>query len=356
MSIEIDVRHRLGGFKLDCQFTAPPGLTALFGRSGSGKTSVIKAVAGVLTPGAGRIAVDGDVLFEAGRASLPTHRRRVGYIFQDARLFPHLTVRQNLRYGQWFRRGQGLAEMDIVELLGLGSLLARNPRTLSGGETSRVAIGRALLSDPRILLADEPLAALDEARKAEIMPYFERLRDELNIPILYVSHSASEVGRLATTVVALRDGKVECAGPADAVLADPSVTPVGIRAAGAVVVARLVAHHADGLTELDAGGIPFFVPQAGGAVGTQVRLRIVAQDVLVSVRPPEGLSALNVLPGEIETIRNGEGPGALLAVRTPAGPVLARVTQRSVAALAVEAGRPCHLIIKTVSLAPGDVG
>ncbi|MEO0931652.1 MAG: ATP-binding cassette domain-containing protein, partial [Pseudomonadota bacterium] len=187
MMLQIDVQKRLGAFALNVSIAAPAGVTAIFGPSGSGKTSIVNAVAGLMTPDAGRIAVGEKVLFDsAARANLPVHRRRVGYVFQDARLFPHLSVEQNLRYG-------GDHEADhLIDLLGLGDLLARHPAGLSGGEKQRVAIGRALMCDPQILLMDEPLAALDARRKAEILPYIERLRDEVKIPILYVSHDVSE--------------------------------------------------------------------------------------------------------------------------------------------------------------------
>jgi molybdate transport system ATP-binding protein len=211
MTFDIDVERKLGDFTIAAAFQAGPGLTALFGPSGAGKTSILNMIAGVLHPARGRIAVDGQVLFdsEAGVDLKPNHRR-VGYIFQDARLFPHLSVYNNLLYG--YRRtdeAQRYAEPDhIVELLGIAHLLARRPGSLSGGEQQRVAIGRAILSSPRLLLMDEPLASLDEARKQEILPYVERLRDELKIPVLYVTHSKPEVDRLAGAVIAIAHGRI----------------------------------------------------------------------------------------------------------------------------------------------------
>ncbi len=357
MTLSVDIRHRLGDFAVDVTFEAPPGLTVLFGRSGSGKSTVINAVAGLLRPEAGRITVDGQTLLDgASGVELPPHKRGLGYIFQEGRLFPHLSVRQNLKYGRWFRKRSRADVAEVVEMLGLGPLLDRRPGALSGGEKQRVAIGRALLSDPRLILADEPLAALDEARKAEILPYFERLRDEVSVPILYVSHSAAEVARLATTVVALEAGRVTGQGPAADILGDPMLTPLGARAAGAVLEARVARHHDDGLTELDAGGVALFVPRLAQMPGQPLRVRIAAQEVVLSRGAPEGLSALNVLPGRVERIRPGTGPGAIVSLATPAGTVLARITQRSAKMLDLAEGVSCYAVVKSVAIAPEDVG
>lgn len=359
MTLSVDIRHTLPGFSLDVAFDVPAGATVLFGRSGSGKTTVVKAVAGLLTPDAGRIVSNDRVLFDRSAGiCVPPHRRRVGYVFQEARLFPHLSVRGNLDYGRRFA-GPGGRELDmdrIVELLGIGDLLRRRPAGLSGGETQRVAIGRALLSRPEMLLADEPLAALDAERREEILPYFERLRDELRLPILYVSHSASEVARIATTVVVLESGRVVRQGAAAEVLGDPSVTPTGPREAGALLTARVARHHADGLTELAAGGHPLFLPRMTRAEGEIVRVRIAAQDVMLARTRPEGISALNILPGVIAQIRPGEGPGVMVALDTDAGRILARVTHRSARALDLAEGAEVHAVIKTVSVARGDIG
>ena len=214
MSFDIDVEARRGNFSLAVTFRAEPGLTALFGPSGAGKTSILNMIAGALTPLRGRIAAGGHVLFDsiAGIDLKPEHRR-VGYIFQDARLFPHMSVRDNLLYGYRLAQDTGrYAEPDhIFDLLGIAGFLGRRPASLSGGEMQRVAIGRAILSSPRLLLMDEPLAALDEARKQEILPYIERLRDELRIPILYVTHARAEVDRLAKVVIGIENGRVTSA-------------------------------------------------------------------------------------------------------------------------------------------------
>ena len=232
MSLEVAIRHRQGDFALDVAFRSDAGVTALFGRSGAGKTTVVNTIAGLLRPQEARVAIDGHVLADTARGvSVPPHRRRIGYVFQDGRLFPHLSVRHNLLYGCWFtarheRYGQ-LAQ--VVELLGIGHLLDRRPGSLSGGEKQRVAIGRALLASPRLLLMDEPLASLDEERKAEILPYVERLRDETGIPIVYVSHSVAEVARLATNLIVLSNGRVAAAGRTAEVMAQLKLSPLADR-------------------------------------------------------------------------------------------------------------------------------
>ena len=359
MTFDVDIGLRQGNFTLDAQFAAPAGLTVVFGRSGSGKTTLINAVAGLLQPDRGRIQVNDVLLFDAGaKLNLATRKRRLGYIFQDSRLFPHLTVQRNLLYG---RRTSWAAEQtvrfdDIVEMLALGPLLSRHPSHLSGGERQRVAIGRALLASPRLVLADEPLTSLDMPRKLEILPYFERIRDELGVPILYVTHSAAEVARLATTVVVLDKGRVTRIGAAAEVLADPNMVPTGVRNVGSVLQARLVKQHADGLSELQAGEVALFVPRIEKSVGTLMRFRIAAHDVILSNQPPVGLSALNVIPGEVASIRAGEGPGALISLTTSAGLVVARVTQRSAIRLNLAVGTRVYAIVKSVAIAPDDIG
>ncbi len=358
MTLSVCLKHRFAGLALDVDFQAPSGLTVLFGRSGSGKTTIVNAVAGLLKPDAGRIAVEDRVLLDTqAGVCLAPNQRRLGYIFQEGRLFPHLTVRQNLGYGRWFSRARGGAEPEhVIEMLGLGDLLDRRPGALSGGEKQRVAIGRALLANPELILADEPLAALDEARKAEILPYFERLRDEAVVPILYVSHAPGEVARLATSVVALQDGRVARQGPATEVLGDASILPAGVRGAGAVLEATVVAHHDDGLSELDAGGQRLHLPRVSKSVGTILRVRIPAQEVILARQRPEGLSALNIIPGRVEAIREGGGPGAIVSLATPAGTILARITRRSAQRLGLAEGVECFAVLKTVAIAPQDVG
>lgn len=357
--LEVRLSHRFGDFALDAAFKAPSGVTALFGRSGSGKSTVVNALAGLLRPDRGRIVVDGEVLLDSETGHMVrAHRRRMGYVFQDGRLFPHLSVRQNLLYGRWFTPGRRDSDLArIVDLLGIGALLERRPGGLSGGEKQRVAIGRAILSNPRLLLMDEPLAALDERRKAEILPYLERLRDEMGLPMLYVSHSVAEVARLATTVVLLEAGRVVAAGPAAEVMGDPAIAPVmGLRDAGAILRARIVGHEEDGLSRLSMSAGQVWLPRVAGQVGALVRLRILAQDVMVAIRQPEGLSALNVLPAVVEEIRLGEGPGALVRLRAGDDILLARITRRSVQALELAPGREIFAVLKAVSVAQEDVG
>ena len=297
MSLEVDIDHVREHFRLTARFSSAPGLTALFGRSGSGKSTLVDIIGGLIRPTRGRVAVDGQVLVDTDRGVfVPKHRRRIGYVFQDSRLFPHLSVRNNLLYGRWFARNGGGASGDlasVVELLGIGALLDRRPDSLSGGEKQRVAIGRALLAHPRLLLMDEPLASLDEARRVEILPYIERLRDEAGVPIVYVSHSVAEVARLATTVVILTDGKVTAVGPVLDIL---PLADAGD--AGAVLDATVARHdEAFQLTVLASAAGELQVPRLAAPVGSPVRAYIRARDVMISLRPPEEISALNVLAG-----------------------------------------------------------
>jgi molybdate transport system ATP-binding protein len=359
MTLEVRLRHRLPSFALEVMFQAPSGVTALFGRSGSGKTTVINAVAGLLTPDEGRIALEGAVLLDtAAGVNLPRHRRGVGVVFQDARLFPHLTVRQNLLYGRWFARVASPVTLNrVVDLLGIGPLLSRRPGALSGGEKQRVAIGRAILSNPRLLALDEPLAALDEARKAEILPYLERLRDDLSLPILYVSHSMAEVARLANTVVLIEAGRVTASGPTAQVLSDPATAHgLGLREAGAILTARVAAQEDDGLTRLAAAAGPLWLPRVASPVGATLRVRILAQDVMLATVRPEGISALNILPAMVRDIRMGDGPGALVRLDAGGEMLLARVTRRSAEALALAPGRAVFAVLKAVSVAQENVG
>lgn len=359
MTLYVSLTHQFAGFALDVAFEVAPGVTALFGRSGAGKSTIINAVAGLLRPDQGRIANGDRVLLDtAQRLNVPPQNRSVGYVFQDARLFPHLNVRQNLLYGRWFApKVKGVPFDRVVKMLDIGPLLARRPGTLSGGERQRVAIGRALLANPQILLMDEPLAALDEARKAEILPYIEHLRDETQIPILYVSHSVSEIARLSSAVVLLDAGRILRTGSVAEVFSDPNtVAFVGLRDAGSVIEARVAAQDVDGLTQLQTSAGPIWLPRIDAATGAKVRFRIAAQDVIVALTRPQGISALNILPATVAAVRPIDGAGALVQLRVGKELLLARITQRSVSVLGLVVGSKVFAVLKSVAVAPGDVG
>jgi molybdate transport system ATP-binding protein len=352
--LSVAVTHRLGSFTLDAAFESEGGLTALFGRSGAGKTSLINAIAGLYRPDTGRITADDAVLTDtASGIFVPAHRRRVGYVFQEGRLFPHLNVRQNLVYGRWFApKTAGGADLDqIVELLGIGNLLARRPANLSGGEKQRVAIGRALLARPRLLVMDEPLASLDEGRRAEIFPYIERLRDEMYVPIVYVSHSIAEVARLATTLVVLSEGQVAAIGPTAEIMGRIDLFPLTGRAeAGAILSTRVSAHDDEfGLTVLKSAAGELRVPHLDLPVGAALRVRIRARDVMIALAPPNGLSALNVLPGTVAEIGAGDGPIVQLRLDCAGEALVARLTRRSVETLGLVPGKPVHAVIKSIA-------
>ncbi len=355
MSLDVDIAMRLGAFALQARFATDPGVTALFGRSGSGKTSIVNAIAGLIRPQRGRIAVDGAVLFDSERGiDLPVHRRRVGYVFQEARLFPHLTVRQNLLYGRWFTpRAERVAGLDeVVGLLALASLLDRRPSRLSGGERQRVAIGRALLTSPRILLMDEPLASLDAARKAEILPFVERLGHELRLPIVYVSHALEEVARLASTVVLVAEGRIADSGPTAEVLTRMDSAGRSGRFETASLLEVRVAGRDEGfgLTRLDHPAGALVVPELDLPVGASLRLRIRARDVAISMAPPRGLSIRNVLRGRVA--RLVPMPPALVEVELDlaGSPLAARITRRSAVELGLVPGSEVWALIKSAAL------
>lgn len=353
MTLDVAIKHKLGAFSLDAAFTSERGITALFGRSGSGKTSMIRIIAGLTKPDEGRVVLDGEVLTDTTKRTIvPKHRRRFGYVFQEARLFPHLSVRQNLSYGRWFApRGNETESLDrIVSLLGIEALLERKPHRLSGGEKQRVAIGRALLSSPRLLLMDEPLAALDDARKAEVMPYLERLRDEMDIPIVYVSHSIAEVVRLADQVVVMRDGKVEAVGAATDVLSHP-LAALDRREAGAVLTGRVESvDDRLGLTTIALKRDGLLLPGTVALPGTPVRVRIPSRDVMLATKRPEGLSALNVLEGTILELTPAGDATVDIRVDCGGDTISARITVFSAERLALVAGMPVFAVIKTVAL------
>ncbi len=355
--LSVDIRKTLGAFQLQTAFDAPEGVTVLFGRSGSGKTSVVKSIAGLLTPASGRIALGARTLFDDGsRINVPVHKRRFGYVFQDSRLFPHLSVRDNLCYAARVSDRGGRSPDHVADLLGISHLLDRRTHALSGGEAQRVAIGRALLTEPDMLLMDEPLASLDGPRKAEILPYLEMLRKETGLSILYVTHNMAEVARLATHIVLVEEGRVVRSGAPDDLLTDPDmVRLLGIRDAGAVLSAAVTAAPEDGLSELAISGGRLFLPAVEAPVGATLRVRILAQDVILSTTRPEGMSALNILPVRVLAVRRGDGPGVIVQLQAGHDRLLARITRRSADALGIAEGTECYAVMKSVAVSQTDI-
>ena len=361
--IEVDVEKRLGGFALSVRFTAPAaGIIALFGRSGAGKTSIVNMLAGLLRPDRGRISVDGETLFSSvDRIDLPPERRRLGYVFQEGRLFPHYSVRGNLTYGAG-RRDPAVDFDAVVAMLGLGALLERRPSDLSGGEKQRVAIGRALLASPRLLLMDEPLASLDAPRKAEILPFIERLRAELRIPIIYVSHVMEEIVRLADTLVLLSDGTVAAVGTVEELTSRLDLRPLTGRSEAGAVIRTTVAGHdiAFGLSELAFPGGRLRVSHLALPLGTPVRVRIRARDVALATTRPTDISMRNVIAARIVEIVAERGPlvDIHLDIGRPGQPVAlwARITQRAARELDLAVGGEVFALLKTVSLDRSSLG
>ena len=354
MSLHVAIVHRLGAFSLDAGFRSEGGLTALFGPSGSGKTTVVNVIAGLVRPDRARIELDGDILVDTSRnVFVPPHRRHVGYVFQEPRLFPHLTVRQNLLYGRWFRKSaeRRTGFDQVIDVLGIAPLLHRRPGGLSGGEKQRVAVGRAWLASPRLLLMDEPLSSLDAARKDEILPYIERLRDESRIPIVYVSHAIAEVARLATQVVLMEDGRVSSVGTVDEVLSRTDALPAGARDEASAIVEALVAAHdpVAALTTLHCRAGILRLPRVDLPVGATVRVRIPARDVLVAVSPPEGLSARNVMAAVVREVSTGDSPTVDVRLDAHGDTLIARVTRHAVLALGIKPGRHVFAVIKAVA-------
>ncbi|MGH6762439.1 MAG: molybdenum ABC transporter ATP-binding protein [Phyllobacterium sp.] len=349
----VSIKGRNGQFPVEASFSAEKGITALFGHSGAGKTTILKMLAGTLSPREGRIAIGPHVLFDSAQGiNLPPEKRRIGYVFQDARLFPHLSVRRNLTYALWAgRRSPGRSFDEVVALLGIGHLLERKPSTLSGGERQRVAIGRALLSNPALLLFDEPLSSLDHNKRQEILPYIERLRDESGIPIIYVSHEVDEVARLADTLVVLSGGKLVAKGPAASVF---SRTDLGAAFTRDEASALLEGHvtgidAAYGVAFVDLHGHVFQVSQGGLAEGMDVRLRVRARDVSLARKAPSEISIRNILPVRVSSITNGDGPDAQVALNFGDQLIFARLTRKSIAELHLAAGDDVFALVKAVS-------
>jgi len=352
----IQARFRLGwsGFTLDVDLALPGrGVTALFGHSGSGKTTLLRCIAGLERAPGGHLAVNGQA-WQDGDSFLPTYLRPLGYVFQEPSLFPHLSIRRNLEYGL---RRVPAAERRVslgqaIELLGIGHLLERRPDRLSGGERQRVSIARALAVSPRILLMDEPLAALDLARKQEILPYLERLHDELDIPVLYVSHAPDEVARLADHIVVMEGGRAVAAGPLGDTLARLDL-PIRLGEDAGVVLGGAVAERDAewGLVRVEFPGGGLWVRDGGHALGQHVRVRILARDVSLAVTRHTGTSILNILPAAVEAMVEDGHPALVLARLSVGGePLLARLTRRSAHALDLTPGMLVYAQIKAVAL------
>jgi molybdate transport system ATP-binding protein len=352
----VDVARRLGDFSLQARFSAPtPGITALFGRSGCGKSTLISLIAGLLRPDQGHVQIGEDVLVATDRhVCVDARHRRIGVVFQDARLFPHLDVLGNLRYGAR-RVPKGTKELlkfdDIIGLLGLENFVARRPHELSGGERQRVALGRALLSQPRLLLLDEPLASVDMARREEVLPYLERLRDSFSIPIVYVSHQFDEVLRLATRVVLLDEGRVVADGDIATVSRDPKLRAiVGADSVGAVVTGHVERVDAAGLAVLRVGDAEL-TAEVDARVGQRIQIQVLARDVIVATESPRGLSVRNVVPARVVSVTPDSGRAVLVELEIGrTATLLARITGHASAELALAPDKQVWALIKAVSL------
>ncbi len=354
--VEVQLKKRRGDFALEVAFAMEsPGLIALYGPSGCGKSTIVNLIAGLLKPEQGVIRLTGATLFDSEHGiDVPAERRRIGYVFQDSRLFPHLDVQGNLRYGEK-RSPAGEVHIpfeEAVELLGLGPLLARRPRQLSGGERQRVAIGRALLCHPRLLLLDEPLASLDLARREELLPYLERLRDRLSIPMIYVSHQFEEVLRLAAHVVLLRAGSVVAQGDIVAVSRNPELRAmIGAEALGAVIEGEIASvDSASGLARIKVGGGSLNIQGEGLVPGQRVRVQLLARDLILAVESPRGLSVRNCLEGTLASLTPDAGQTYLAEIDIGGPCVIAQVTSSATAELGLSVGRRVWVLVKTVSL------
>jgi molybdate transport system ATP-binding protein len=354
LQVRIDARR--GEFRLIADFATEAGTLCLFGRSGSGKTSLADAIAGLLKPKAGRIVLDGEVLFDSqARIDLAAWRRRIGYVFQAPRLFPHLDVRKNLLYGRREGAGGGVGGGGFdraVGLLGLEALLDRRPASLSGGEARRVAIGRALAADPRLLILDEPTAGLDGARRAELLPYLESLRREAGIPLIYISHAVEEVTRLADAVVLMADGEtVICAPPGEAFDHPEAEAAAGLTAPLSVLDGTMAEHDpAGGSSTAMIGPHRFLTPRLDLPVGERVRVVVDARDVAIALSEPKDVSIQNRLPVRVADLspRNG---GVLVRLEAQGLVLKALVTPEAVARLGLKPGLAVIALVKASAAA-----
>jgi molybdate transport system ATP-binding protein len=365
LMLAVAAKKQLGSFAVDVRFELPtPGVVALFGRSGCGKSTVINIIAGLLAADQGRVALDDTLWLDTdGQIDLPPERRRVGYVFQDARLFPHMSVAGNLHYAQRRARGAPYVSLEaVIGLLDLEPLLHRRSHQLSGGERQRVAIGRALLTQPRLLLLDEPLAALDGARREEVLPYLETLRDRLAVPMVYVTHRFDEVLRLATHIVLLEAGAVAAQGGIAQMSLNPRLRAIiGPDEVGAIVDGRIIGMDAmSGLIRVQVGRGQINIPaQAIGnatfgaatdaATGIVLRIQLLARDIIVSTQSPERLSVRNALAGTVIHIQD-DGDSDLVTIDVGATSIMARITKAATRDLALRAGLPVWALVKSMSL------
>lgn len=359
--IDLHVVRAQGEFTVQAGFRRRGnGVTALFGPSGAGKTSIVNMVAGLLQPDEGHIVINQRCLYDRSRRiNLPPEKRRIGYIFQDGRLLPHLSVRANLTYGMQLTPApeRFIPFEQVVDLLGIGHLLKRRPASLSGGEKQRVAIGRALLTSPDLLLMDEPLASLDQARKHEVLPFIQRLCREFSLPVLYVSHSMDEIINLADHLVVLEHGRVKAADTMEALMGRPDLAPLFGRADFGSVLHTIVTQAADdhGLSHLHFKGGTLKVPGVKAAQGSSLRVQIPAHNVGIALQPPVQTSYQNIFSGTIESISQGSEPFVDLSLNIGC-PLLARVTLSAKAQLGLHKGQKVYALVKSVNISPGRYG
>ncbi|MCW8884792.1 MAG: molybdenum ABC transporter ATP-binding protein [Motiliproteus sp.] len=353
MTIEARFQLQKAQFNLDVDLSIPKrGITAIFGPSGCGKTTLLRAIAGLEHSPRGYLKI-GEEIWQDGDIFLPTHQRPLGYVFQEASLFDHLSVRSNVEYGlKRIPMDERQVSLDqAIELLGISQLMDRRPDQLSGGEKQRVSIARAIAVSPKILLMDEPLSALDYQRKREIMPYLESLQQQLEIPILYVSHSPDEVARLAQQMVLLDAGKVQAVGPMTELLTRLDLPLAHYDKAGALVEATVAGHDDDfELTHLDFPGGRFSIGRQQLTVGQSVRIRVTARDVSLTLEHQQGTSILNVFPVTIDEIIPGDKTRVTVRLNAGGVPLLSRVTRKSVTALDLKPGKQIFAQVKTVAL------
>jgi len=353
--LSVAVKKRRARFTLDAQFDLPtPGVVTLFGRSGCGKSTLVNIIAGLLDADQGRVALDEDVLLDTGLGiDVPPEGRRIGYVFQDARLFPHLSVAANLQYGAKRARAQRYVSFDdVAALLDLGLLMDRRVHRLSGGERQRVAIGRALLSQPRLLLLDEPLASLDTARREEVLPYLETLRDQLAIPMVYVSHNFDEILRLATHIVLLESGQTIAQGGVGEMSLNPQVRAIiGADAVGAIIDGTaLGVDSSSGLTRVQVGTGELMVQAAHVAIGAKLRVQLLARDLIVATQSPQYLSVRNSLAGTVTTVANDDANSDLIGIDIGGTEIMARVTKAATRELSITPGLRVWALVKAASL------